>query len=51
VVVASVLGLGSSGRQFAEAVQHISFAVSVTNVAEKLQSLLVVNGSSRVIAG
>jgi hypothetical protein len=51
VVVAGLQGLGSSGRQFAEPVQHVSLAAPVTEVAEELEGLVVADGSSRVIAG
>jgi hypothetical protein len=51
VVVAGLLGLGSSGRQFAEAVQHVSLAAPCIEVAEQLEGLVVADGSSQVIAG
>jgi hypothetical protein len=50
VVFAGSLTVGRSRRQFPEAVQYVSLAVPVIKVAEKLQCLLMVNGSSREIA-
>jgi hypothetical protein len=49
VVFAGSLTVGRSRRQFPEAVQYVSLAVPVIKVAEKLQCLLMVNGSSREI--